>query len=166
MKIKSPFSGLCLPDTWYEPYQYEAFLFREQVCPDVLLVGAGAVVDQLQVNFNGRGWVNAGACGTDSYVSPLTFPEVYDGWETLSLFNTLLIDVWGAHRAGVWTSSTTVQIAVARSGAPSRTLYAQPRNNADLRVDKAVTAQNCSLCCPTDLKATVTVNDDGTIGIA
>lgn len=173
--LKAPVNGKCLPVTWYKNRVYSDFSTQSQICPDYLCIGAlfqaGKIIRSM-VNFNGRGWANAASCGTDTYV--LAFPtstpgliEEGSGSPLVDPNSQLLIDVWGAYRAGVWTSSVTIQIALTTNAATTTTVHAQPVNDQSLRVSKAaVSPQIGALLCSTIVVATVTVNDDGTFSIA
>jgi len=164
--FKTTVGGLCLPLAWYKRYQFSAAQYRAQVCPDLLLIGVdvlGGFNATVRVNLAGRGLANGGACGTDTYVSRLVFPEVPDG--STAFNDVVMVDVWQAYRDGIWTSSTTVEIALSSISGSARTLIVQPRNNSAIAVTKSVTPQVTGFC-PSTIKATVTVNDDGTISIA
>lgn len=107
----------------------------------------------LSLNFAGRGKFGGSCPGSDPYVT-------YSGGQLA------LVDVWGALRAGVWTSSTTLLCYVQFNGAPagpSISAYAGP--SVLYGVSKAGTSRDL-LGCPTTLQATVTVNDDGSLAIA
>lgn len=164
--IKTPVGGLCLPLSWYKRHQYSNGLYEAQVCPDQLCIWTsvlGGNTCGISVNLAGRGLADAASCGADVYVSSLSGSEVPDGGP---FDDVILIDVWQAYRDGIWTSSTTVVVAVAcaTSGA-ARTLTAQPRNNNAVAVTKSISPQVTGFCPSTTL-ATVTINDDGTFSIA
>ncbi len=164
-------SGICLPLDWYKEHPLAASPFVEQqICPDLLLIAAlyGSATIRPMVNFAGRGWVGIGACGSDAYVSALTFPDTYDTSTSDDPNSIAQVDVWGAYRDGVWTSSTTILVSMYSSPATGTTVFGQARNNEANRVTKAITTQNTAFCPGGGavLQATITVNDDGTISIA
>jgi hypothetical protein len=168
MKLKQAFNGLCLPASWYEPYQFEVFQYQPQICPDFLHITARRNSDnvalRIRLNFNGRGWAaNPGAgCGEDDYITFPAFPEV-----SAEGANGLKLAVWQAHLDAVWASSVTIDVtAVNDFGAVASTIYVQRFNTLDDQVTKVITSETGTLNCGTTVKGTITVNDDGTFSIA
>jgi hypothetical protein len=167
MRLKKPFFGLCLPDSWYDPYQFEIFQYRPQVCPDYLHLTARRNSDnvalRIRLNFDSRGWASTGgSCGTDTYISFPTFPEV-----SAEGANGLKLAVWQAHVDGIWTSSVTCSVtAVNDFGAVAATIKVQRFNSLTDQVTKSITSETGALNCGGVVKGTITVNDDGTFSIA
>jgi hypothetical protein len=139
---------------------------RLQIFVDGLLSPA-----EIAINFDGRGFDNwnNGFCGTsaDTYI---TKDDTF----------TFGVDVWRAYQDGIWTSSVAIQIAVGAQSPTTRTLTAfrrgytaptdyTPSDDQD-EVTKSVTPQynggSYGYYCAGPVKATVTVNDDGTFSIA
>jgi len=146
-----------------DPFGSPACLGKLLICFTATLGIPGSWI--LEVNFAGRGYsaYNNLACGysADSYVTFI--------WGR----GQAEIDVWKALRDGVWTSSTTILCRTATAGAYSGTIgvgrekynafNALPDADPDY-VSKAVSSNAAT--CATTLRATVTVNDDGTFSIA
>lgn len=122
----------------------------------------------IAANFAGRGKVGHSCGGSDTYVTE---------WSSGNN-RGLSIDVWKAHADGIWTSSVAIQVYVAGYAALglSAQVWAYPTNNfAGYNVTKSScwldgTLSGCNAIggwlCPTNLSATVTVYDDGSLSIA
>lgn len=123
-------------------------------CPESLAIfcdiGSGAT-NRLAVDFHGRGKVGTACGGSDTYVNVQT--------------NTFVtVDLWGAYRDGIWTSSVTIACYVGRVGAAaSPDIDCHPESNSAAVQTKNVT--NDATACGTVVKATITVNADGTFSI-
>lgn len=133
-------------------------------CPDSLLITTASQLGDLTiaVDFAGRGKVGGACGGSDEYVSFSNNPATGPLATAFSF-----IDVWGAFRDGVWTSSTTALIYTLRTtGGPGGTT-AKPRYDT---LDACLVSGNLgfsvgAIACPTVLSWTVTITDDGALTI-
>lgn len=129
---------------WYEAtYPY----------PDKLIIDLNGYFDgEISCDFAGRGRVGNLCGGSDSYM-------VFDAGN-----GKVTVDVWGAYRASVWSSSTTVKVYIQSETAGTSTrAYVGP--SGFNRISKE-TGFDAPVACPTTLQATVTINDNGSISIA
>ncbi len=132
-------------------------------CPSRLTIDAsdfviGARNGRMSINFAGRGKVGGNCGGTDAYVSMAGFNDTI-----------MTIDVWRALNDGVWSSSCAILVYLATpapqpAGRVSYTiLYSLA---AASYTHKAGVTADVTGGCPSTLQATITVMDDGTLGIA
>ena len=151
-RLMTPVNGKCIGLNWYKGFTS---------CPSNLMITyPGYDVTTgfagMAVVFNGGAKVGDPSltdCGTDAYVDA-----------AVTIGSLIQVDVWAAYRAGAWTSSVTILVYHGQS-APACTLEAGP--DYATPVTKAITPQAGTTCAAvTTLKATVTVNDDGTFSIA
>lgn len=132
-------------------------------CSDVLRInmewdGIPSGFIQAAVNLSGRAWVDGnGLCSSDTYVSVISGGSPYYQFS---------IDVWGAMRDGVWTSSTTIQIA-GRQTAPFNTIAFGPEQDTGLTcwTSGFTYVGVLSACGAPTVVATITIMDDGTLSI-
>ncbi len=119
----------------------------------------------LSIDFAGRGKVGGGCGGTDTYVG-------FSGNGGNTPFGR--VDVWGAYRDGIWTSSTTVAVYIADTvpGVPSSVIgyraegtYPTNINYGEAALLKSGGAFDPGVC-GTTLYATFTILDDGTVSVA
>ncbi len=167
--IKTPVGGRCLPLTWYKPYIY-AGSPAAQVCPDLIAIACSAAADTVRtvINLAGRGWMGVGCAMTDPYIR---LPIPLETWQDVVSYDSnsvIFVDVWQALRDAIWASSVTIEVRVTSPTTPTTDIYTHARNGIDNEVHKAVTAQSTlgGIGCGSVLKATITVNDDGTFSIA
>lgn len=144
----SPYYGLCIGCGWYDGVS---------VCPIPIEVYFDTLFTQpyIAVNFAGRGKVGPlGGCGgSDTYVTFFTlsgFPDI-----------RAKVDVWAAHKDGVWSSSTTILFY---AGGIELTSTVKAKDHVTTLSSGSVTSNVYS--CGSTLLATVTVNDDGTFSVA
>lgn len=138
-----PIGGACPGAPWLKGFY---------PCPTNLLIASDTGLSAyLHVDFNSRGKVGSFCGGLDTYVSVISS-------------DLIAVDVWGARLASVWSSSVQVEVYLGSSVVIAANLSAYPAANAAAAVTKSVTSDSTS--CGTAVKATVTVNDDGTFSIA
>lgn len=139
----TPINGACPAASWYS---------AGGGCPDQLRVQLSSLSRDIAVDFAGRGKVGLACGGSDTYLTVGVGGDV------------IYIDVWAARRAGVWSSSVTIDVYAAAGSALSDTVEAYPSFNFSAVVSKSITDEVAG--CGTVVKATITVNDDGTFSIA
>lgn len=130
------------------------------VCPDVFRIdisGLYPTTPNTAVTFAGRTKVGGGCGGSDQYIT-FTFdsPSVGD------IF--IDIDVWGAYRDGVWSSSTTILLHIDSPLGPfsSGTAVKMYPQSYGTQTDVPVSVTFGSGGCPLNTSATITLLDDGT----
>ena len=153
----SPRGGICIPMNW-----------RSSAAPCGGLLGIEAFTSGAHValNFNGRGKVGFGTgegCGgSDAYVF---------GWAPTSSPKRLGVDVWSAYIDGVWTSSVVVDVYIYHPSSPSfsTSINAYRRSTSGgfgTLVGSKATGTSELVSCGTVIKASITVNSDGTVSVA
>lgn len=119
------------------------------------------------------GSISGANCGSDPYLFSVAVSSSTQGG-----YLALLVDVWAARRANAWSSSVTIDVYAATEPAMTVDLcvsiaLVQPipytilpfDSTGTYLVKKSVTTQLAALACPSVKKATVTVNEDGTVSI-
>ena len=152
VSIAGIWRGRCLPTKWY----YTGSIAR--TCPSSLytyVTDGGSGFERWQaVNFAGRGKADLNAaCSTDAYVTG-SGPNLY-------------IDVWKAHRDGVWTSSVTIDYYIAADGAIASCAWEIYLANIFVPEETRTTslASVALLSCPLVFKYTITLTDIGGITV-
>jgi hypothetical protein len=136
-------SGACIGLAWRK---------NAATCPDLLrLETTTALGATVAVDFAGRGKLGATCGGGDTYV-------------TFTSFWRADIDIWKAYADGVWTSSTTIDVYMDGLTAIAKDLDVYPIDNYSAFIRKSGIIRD-TVNCGTVVKATVTVNDDGTFSI-
>ncbi len=143
-------AGACLSCNW----RY----IDSVTCPDTLTINVGYINATVSVDFAGRGKKGGNCPGTDQYVTYIgnggSNPQV-------------VVDVWGAYQAGVWTSSTTIKFYLSSGAVPTLSRYIGYQTNVDsfavpFLFDVLGVSADPAALCPTTLLRTITVLDDGT----
>lgn len=146
-------AGDCLSCCWHAN--------STRPCADTLRISSssnGGLVT-FSLNFAGRGKVGGYCGGSDSYVT-------FSGQGTATAVAT--VDIWQAYIDGVWSSSTTVLLYQAAVPNVNTGTVARPSDNALSSCGPGI-ANSFDLdggLCATLLTATVTITDDGAIGLA
>lgn len=174
---------------WFQSYGPYFGQTSDGVCPAVLMIW----LDRAQVQaistpstnrtdmafvFNGGtktgfwkcGSLGAGSCGSDPYGAIAA-----TGCGSQGGYQLIVVDVWAARRANAWSSSVTIDVYAATEPAGTIDLCASigligasvpvPSATGYL-VKKSITTELAALACPTVVKATITVNEDGSVSIA
>lgn len=145
----------CLGDEWFNNG------FIQRICPAPLtgyITDGGTGADRwLAINFAGRGKTDTyAACGfTDPYVT-------FSGGPNSS------VDIWGAHRAGIWTSSVDIEYFLAADAAIAAANFELSAADLFSTIASRTLALPASVlgACPPTLHYTVTITDDGTISVS
>lgn len=136
-------------------------------CPDTFTIelsqAACPQLAYLSVDFAGRGKVGGLCGGSDQYVTFANNPGCSLGFGPPPYGPTATIDVWGAYRDGVWSSSVSI-LCYADSNQPAvlSRWFTYPTNNRAATTDVASFIPANTGACPTILLKTATVMDDGT----
>lgn len=152
---------ICLPAEWYS----SACVVRKLVIGTFNDTGSSAY--RIAWDFHGRG----------KHGASCAYSEIYsiDGSATKLCGKSSggagrHFDVWQAWTDGIWTSSVVIAVYADYSVASTKVIAAAKSFSDDNAwaeaVCKTISIGTPDVTCPTSLKATVTVYDDGTYTIA
>lgn len=149
---------ICLPAEWYS----SACALRKLVFASFNDTGSSAY--RIAWDFAGRGKHGASCAYTETYRTFASSAPKLCGKTSGGV--AYYYDVWQAWIDGIWTSSTTILVYCDYSAASTKVLaLGRSEDTADPfcgEVCKTISIGTPDVACPTSLKATATIYDDGT----
>lgn len=165
--------GVCLTDINWQAVGGYAY-GSPGPCPASLWISADDPeaywpdTGEMYVNFNGRGWNKSYASGCPTAVTTDQYIEFPGG-----RIDEAQVDVWRAYADNVWSSSCTIEIKRLAFFTFNSVLHAWRNHwsvpsSDPLKVTKSIATSGGYFgdCPSATIRATITVNDDGTFSVA